>query len=189
MHYQLYLATKDTYYLHKFMTNITASLEAFISPHGNGMCYYMYTPDPTISNPQHQKVAGCTQLDIPAGQQIRENTTGEPFEVIKLLNDTVLANAHIYWHAGEWCAIGAELVPLDDEAAEGARQLSVVPGDGIVKVWINFHSAPADCADSVVLELSAASDAGASVEFMKRDAVATDARAGMECEDDGWALV
>ena len=47
----------------------------------------MYTPDPTISNPQHQKVAGCTQLDIPSGELIRENTTGEPFEVIKLMHD------------------------------------------------------------------------------------------------------
>ena len=36
MHYQLYLSTQDTYYLHKFMTNITASLSVLISPAANG---------------------------------------------------------------------------------------------------------------------------------------------------------
>ena len=59
----------------------------------------------TISNPQHQKVAGCTQLDIPSGELIRENTTGEPFEVIKLLHDSVLPHAHVYWHSGGWRAV------------------------------------------------------------------------------------
>ena len=69
----------------------------------------MYTPDPTIGDRTNQKVAGCRQLDIPSGQALRQNSTGESFEVIKLLNDTVLTNAHVYWHAGAWRAIGARL--------------------------------------------------------------------------------
>ena len=39
MHYQLYLATHDTYHLHRFLTNLTASLAAIMSPGGNGMCH------------------------------------------------------------------------------------------------------------------------------------------------------
>jgi len=39
MHYQIYLATHDTYHLHRFLTNLTASLAAIMSPAGNGMCH------------------------------------------------------------------------------------------------------------------------------------------------------
>ena len=77
MHYALYLATADKYHLFSFLTNLTASLAAFVSPHSNGLVYYMYTPDPTIIDPQGEKVAGCCQLDVPSGERLRENTTGE----------------------------------------------------------------------------------------------------------------
>ena len=99
------------------------------------MCYYLWTPDPTIGNPAQEKVAGSVSLDIPTGQQIRENTTGEPFEVIKLLHDTVLSNAHVYWHSGAWRAISATLEPMD------GKTLRIVPHDGVTAVWINYASA------------------------------------------------
>jgi hypothetical protein len=196
MHYQLYLATKDTHHLHKFLTNVTASLEALISPRGdvrgddnlsggsgaNGMCYCMYTPDPTISNPQREKVAGTTQLDIPSGEQLRKNTMGEPFEVIKLLHDTVLVHAHVYWHAGAWRAIGAELAPQDGK--EG--WLRVVPSDGIEVVFLNYESAPSE--EACVFELVAVSEAGARAEVMPRAGQEPAGAGVVECEDDGWVL-
>ena len=122
----------------------------------------MYTPDPTISNPQRVKVAGTTQLDIPSGEALRENTTGEPFEVIKLLHDTVLQHAHVYWHGKAWCAISAEL--NEDEECEDRRRLRVVPHDGIEVVFINHESAPEE--EDCVFELSTVSEMGARVEVI-----------------------
>lgn len=150
------------------------------------MCYYLWTPDPTIGNPAQEKVAGCVSLDIPTGQQIRENTTGEPFEVIKLLHDTVLSNAHVYWHSGAWRAISATLEPMD------GKTLRIVPHDGVTAVWINYASASTQgtaagdaggggsatadtdaaagaSASAVMFELSAVSAAGARVEIMGRE--------------------
>ena len=170
-------------YRHKFLTNVTASLEAMISPGANGTCFYMYTPDPTISNPQMEKVAGTRQLDIPSGEALRENTTGEPFEVIKLLHDTVLQHAHVYWHGEAWCAIGAEL-NTDGESKE-RRRVRVVPHDGIEVVFINHESAPQD--EDCVFELSAVSEMGARVEVMPRSECASGIKP-MGLEDDGWVL-
>ena len=167
---------------HKFLTNVTASLQAMISPDANGTCFYMYTPDPTISNPQMEKVAGTRQLDIPSGEALRENTTGEPFEVIKLLHDTVLQHAHVYWHGEAWCAIGAEL--NTDGESEERRRVRVVPHDGIEVVFINHESAPQD--EDCVFELSAVSETGARVEVMLRSECASGIEMGLE--DDGWVL-
>jgi len=169
-------------YRHKFLTNVTASMEAMISPRDNGTCFYMYTPDPTVSNPQMEKVAGTTQLDIPSGEALRENTTGEPFEAIKLLHDTVLQHAHVYWHGEAWRAISAELNV--DGVGEGRRRLRVEPHDGIEVVFINYASAPDD--EDCVFELSAVSKMRARVEVMPRSECAAGIEMGLE--DEGWVL-
>ena len=204
MHYALYLATADKHYLFNFLTNLTASLAAFVSPHSNGLVYYMYTPDPTITNPAGDKVAGCCQLDVPSGEQLRGNMTGEPFEVVKLMHDTVLAHAHIYWHGDAWRAIGATLRTPPCSASSGGGgvpRLMVAPKAGISTVYINYASAAVarraegSPASSVVFELAAASAAGVGVEMLHGSAgdggcagKSAAVGVGVECEDEGWLL-
>ena len=145
----------------------------------------MYTPDPTISNPQHQKVAGCTQLDIPSGELIRENTTGEPFEVIKLLHDSVLPHAHVYWHSGGWHAVSARLEPVEPEDDAGPRRFVVVPNDRVEEVHVNHASARGSGGSGAVFELP--SGAAARIVVMGGGDDEPEA-GGVGCEDGGWVL-
>ena len=93
-----------------------------------------------------------------------------------------LGHAHVYWHAGAWRAIGAELAPQDGK--EG--WLRVVPSDGIEVVFLNYESAPSE--EACVFELVAVSEAGARAEVMPRAGQEPAGAGVVQCEDDGWVL-
>ncbi len=82
-----------------------------------------------------------------------------------MLNDTVLTNAHVYWHAGAWRAIGARF----DEMALGAKlQFRLVPDARVGTVWINCTSAHAiaSAAHSTTAAFTFAAGASVRVEVM-----------------------
>jgi len=190
MHYQLYLATADLFHLFRFMDNLMAILAGLVSPDDNGIVYYTYTPDPTITDFNGRRVAGDRPLPMRAGEALREIMTNEPFEVVKLLNDTLLEHVHVFWHEGRWCAIGAEIseaLPEEDGGWQALepRASTAAPAEAsrATVAWVNPGGS---AADRPHLDLAPLTDAGLQVQFLRARG---DATAGPDCGDGAWLIV
>jgi len=116
----------------RFFTNLNAVLSALVSPEGNANCYYVFTPDPTVTDLEGKLRAGNCQVPIvPTGRP--GNVCHETFEVIKLLGDTVLA-AGFLWvdESGSWSGCNLELTRTGPKV-----QVHLCRNSKLSKIWVN----------------------------------------------------
>ncbi len=127
--HNLYLATGNPDYLDRFISNLCACLHLVNTRQGD--LFFCYSPQMNVLNASNRMIVGESFLPFAQPGEMEEGGS-ETHEVIKLLTETVLSNAYLYWRDGRWQAFNISLLSSED-----GRLKPYSDGQSIKNIYLN----------------------------------------------------